>query len=188
MLLGTSSKMYGTKYIWKYRLGAHDDGGGDSLPPRGNRETYEESNVELVAGSNPQLGREALDPGVADVDAVQERHHVDDIQDGEDGEIQLPQQPFLGLWVDGEPVRRRGVVRVLLNILGGGMHLARELLWDGTLGSGHVECFLRSHCQLDVLVLLVLKATTTGERFSLIGRTTSHDDMTRGARDSDDQL
>jgi hypothetical protein len=55
-----------------------------------------------------QLCRQPLDGGIADVDAVQKGHQVDDKKDGKDYEVELHDEPALGLGVDGRLGRIRG--------------------------------------------------------------------------------
>lgn len=57
---------------------------------------YKKCDVEPVANQVELLG-EALDSGIADVDAVEEGHHEDDEQDGEDSEVKLPDKALLGI-------------------------------------------------------------------------------------------
>jgi len=66
--------------------------------------TYKESDIEAVPLVEVKLGTETLDGGIADVDAVQEGHHVDDKKDGKEDQIKLSEKPPLGLGVDW-PIR-----------------------------------------------------------------------------------
>jgi hypothetical protein len=67
--------------------------------------TYKQANVELVL-VQAQLHVHLLDTRIANVDAVQERHHVDDKEDGVDDEVQLPDQPAFGRGIDGRQLVR----------------------------------------------------------------------------------
>lgn len=58
--------------------------------------THKERDVEPVTNQVELLG-EALDSGIANIDTVEEGHHEDDEQDGEDSEIELPDKALLGI-------------------------------------------------------------------------------------------
>jgi len=59
-----------------------------------------QSDIEAAALVEVQLRSQSLDRGIADVDAVQEGHHVDDEEDGEDDQVELHDEPALGLGID----------------------------------------------------------------------------------------
>jgi hypothetical protein len=62
--------------------------------------TYKEGNVESVVNEIEVLNH-ALDTRIADIDAVQEGHHVNDEEDGVDDQIELPDKPALSLGING---------------------------------------------------------------------------------------
>lgn len=72
--------------------------------------TYKESNVETVA-REVNLLWQPLNPGIADVDPVEEGHHVNDEQGWVDAQIQLPQQLLLRYGINGRIVLRLGCAR-----------------------------------------------------------------------------
>ena len=47
-----------------------------------------------------KLGRQALDGGIADIDAIQKCHHVNNKEYRPDHQVKLPKEPALGLGVD----------------------------------------------------------------------------------------
>lgn len=71
--------------------------------------THEESNIEPVPVKIEFLG-EALDAGIANIDAVQERKPIHDKQDRVDVTIDLPAQTSRGMGIDTV-----GVVSALTN-------------------------------------------------------------------------
>lgn len=81
--------------------------------------THEERNVEAVA-SELKIGNHALNSRVGDVDAIQERHHVDDEEYWVDDQVKLANKLGLGLGVD-------------IEVLGGGRAISLGGAREGSL-------------------------------------------------------
>jgi hypothetical protein len=68
---------------------------------------YKKSDIETAAHVEVKLLLQTHDSSVADVDAIQKGHHINDEEDGENGQVELSEELALGDWIESCMIRRR---------------------------------------------------------------------------------